>query len=143
MSMRSSMRFRSTITGAAVCSALALGSVLAGPGAAVASAETGQNSTSVSAASCSVIWRVSTNYEGWTANYSWAWNINVVQGATGDRVREIQCLLKHKSVPGVGAVDGDFGPATAAAVRSFQASRNITVDGEVGVNTWKKLRARI
>ncbi|MEV5687529.1 peptidoglycan-binding domain-containing protein [Streptomyces sp. NPDC052164] len=141
MSMRSSARFRSTITGAAVCSALALGSVLAGPGAAVASAETGQNSTSVSAAPCNVIYRVSTNYEGWTANYSWAWNINVAQGATGDRVREIQCLLIHKGF-GVGAVDGDFGPATYNAVVAFQKNRGLDYDGIVGANTWSKLRAR-
>ncbi|MGC4971254.1 peptidoglycan-binding domain-containing protein [Streptomyces globisporus] len=142
MSMRSSTRFRGAFTGAAVCSALALGTVLAGPGTAVASTETGQNSTSVSAASCSVIWRVSTNYEGWTANYSWAWNIVIQQGATGDRVKEIQCLLIHKGF-GVGTVDGDFGPATRAAVVAFQKSRNLTRDGIVGQNTWSKLRARV
>ncbi|BAG16865.1 MULTISPECIES: peptidoglycan-binding domain-containing protein [Streptomyces] len=141
MSMRSSARFRSTITGAAVCSALALGSVLAGPGTAVASAETGQNSTSVSAASCNVIYRVSTNYKGWTANYSWAWNINVAQGDTGDRVREIQCLLIFKGF-GVGAVDGDFGPATRTAVVAFQKNRGLDYDGIVGANTWRKLRVR-
>ncbi|MFJ5050507.1 peptidoglycan-binding protein [Streptomyces sp. NPDC088719] len=141
MSMRSSARFRSTITGAAVCSALALGSVLAGPGTAVASAETGQSATSISAASCNVIYRKSTNYEGWTANYSWAWNINVARGATGDRVREIQCLLIFKGY-GVGAVDGDFGINTDAAVRSFQANRGLDDDGVVGANTWRKLRVR-
>ncbi|MFH9606021.1 peptidoglycan-binding protein [Streptomyces sp. NPDC017448] len=139
MSMRSSTRFRGAFTGAAVCSALALGTVLAGPGTAAASTETGRNATAVSAqATCSVYWKVGVDYAGLTAGYSWAWNVVISQGATGDRVREIQCLLGYHG-HGV-TVDGQFGPATKSAVTAFQRARGIGADGIVGPSTWRQLR---
>jgi len=36
-------------------------------------------------------------------------------------------------------VDGDFGSATEAAVKSFQSDHGLTVDGIVGKNTWAEL----
>lgn len=39
-----------------------------------------------------------------------------------------------------GPVDGRFGPATRAAVRSFQGTARLPVDGVVGPKTWAALR---
>lgn len=38
-------------------------------------------------------------------------------------------------------LDGKFGPNTLRAVRAFQSDMNLSVDGIVGCNTWKKLTA--
>ncbi len=56
---------------------------------------------------------------------------------TGDAVRLLQQRL---NVWGAKlAVDGDFGPATLAAVKGFQSSHNLTADGIVGPLTWAAL----
>jgi N-acetylmuramoyl-L-alanine amidase len=61
-------------------------------------------------------------------------------GDTGSEVADIQQRLK-----GLGTrispdeVDGRFGPSTDAAVREFQARRNLRVDGLVGPDTWGQL----
>lgn len=54
-------------------------------------------------------------------------------GSTGDAVLELQKLL-----PGIDQ-DGEFGPATDAAVRAFQSSHQLDIDGEVGPDTWRAL----
>jgi peptidoglycan hydrolase-like protein with peptidoglycan-binding domain len=61
----------------------------------------------------------------------------VQQGATGERVKSIQYLLNQRGASL--SVDGDFGPATNSAVRSFQSSHGLAVDGVVGPNTWSAL----
>jgi peptidoglycan hydrolase-like protein with peptidoglycan-binding domain len=63
------------------------------------------------------------------------------QGDQGHPVPTLQYLLRARghSV----AVDGIFGPATDAAVRAFQQSRGLTVDGIVGPNTWTALIIQI
>lgn len=59
-------------------------------------------------------------------------------GSAGPDVRTLQeRLVAHGHE--LGAVDGRFGPRTEIAVRAFQQSRNITVDGIVGPQTWDRL----
>jgi len=54
------------------------------------------------------------------------------RGASGDLVEGIQRTL---GVP----VDGQFGPKTEAALRTFQRSRGLIPDGIVGPRTWAAL----
>jgi len=53
-------------------------------------------------------------------------------------IRTLQYLLRQHGRSEV-AVDGIFGPITAAAVRAFQQARGLTVDGIVGNQTWPAL----
>jgi peptidoglycan hydrolase-like protein with peptidoglycan-binding domain len=62
---------------------------------------------------------------------------NVKQGAVGERVFAIQYLLNARGARL--ATDGHFGPATAAAVRSFQSKSHLQADGQVGPLTWSRL----
>lgn len=58
-------------------------------------------------------------------------------GSAGKPVEELQLLLNV-----VGASlnpDGKFGPLTDAAVKSFQASKGLNVDGVVGTDSWRAL----
>ena len=40
---------------------------------------------------------------------------------------------------GRSGADGDFGSATQEAVKDFQRANHLSIDGEVGANTWSKL----
>lgn len=64
-------------------------------------------------------------------------------GSTGNAVRTIQRQLNRiaKNYPSISqqTVDGVFGQATAAAVRTFQKIFNLTQDGVVGKTTWYKI----
>lgn len=53
-------------------------------------------------------------------------------------IRYLQELLRHRNFD-PGPVDGDFGPKTEAAVKTFQANRGLEVDGVVGRETWEAL----
>lgn len=66
----------------------------------------------------------------------------VEQGSSGERVIAIQYLLNARIGAGL-AVDGVFGPATAAAVRSFQSRAGLAADGEVGTETWPALIVQV
>jgi peptidoglycan hydrolase-like protein with peptidoglycan-binding domain len=60
------------------------------------------------------------------------------RGAKGKTVRQIQTRLKELGYH-TGPVNGQFGPATEKAVRAFQTSVKLEVDGKVGPNTWAAL----
>ena len=60
-------------------------------------------------------------------------------GDTGEAVRDIQDRLIALGFACGADPPGTYGPATAEAVRRFQASRNLRVDGIVDQGTWKTL----
>lgn len=63
-------------------------------------------------------------------------------GDSGKRVLQLQCMLTKRgySVGNTG-VDGEFGPGTESAVRSFQSGKGLAADGVVGRETWVALRS--
>ncbi len=58
-------------------------------------------------------------------------------GTDGARVRVAQSLLVRAGYSLT--VDGDYGPATAKAVRAFQKDRGLDADGLIGPETWRCL----
>ena len=60
------------------------------------------------------------------------------QGANGGSVKTLQRLLE-KGGAHPGAIDGDFGPKTKAAVAHFQKAHHLEVTGKVGQKTWAAL----
>jgi peptidoglycan hydrolase-like protein with peptidoglycan-binding domain len=106
--------------------------------------------TALALAGCTVDWRGGAN-GAWYAGYSDTMTVNTKKGQTGDRVREVQCLLTAAAGElddtnlRPGGVDGDFGSNTKAAVVYAQKTYffphdSSQWDGEVGAKTWPKLR---
>lgn len=62
-------------------------------------------------------------------------------GSKGPEVERIQMRLKELGHYR-GPVDGDFGGGTESAVKTFQKTTGLTVDGVVGPQTWKGLFPR-
>jgi peptidoglycan hydrolase-like protein with peptidoglycan-binding domain len=60
------------------------------------------------------------------------------RGSTGSAVQDLQTRLLSAGF-NPGPVDGIFGYGTEGAVKSFQSSRGLTVDGIVGPQTWGAL----
>ena len=64
----------------------------------------------------------------------------LAQGDRGPAVAALQAALQaRKYAIGAAGVDGDFGPATEAAVKNYQIQNGLESDGEVGSQTWAKL----
>jgi peptidoglycan hydrolase-like protein with peptidoglycan-binding domain len=63
------------------------------------------------------------------------------QGASGVDVRRLQRLLTMIKDLDYTGIDGVFGPATETAVKGFQQSAGLVVDGIVGPATWGALPA--
>ncbi|MEA5450771.1 peptidoglycan-binding domain-containing protein [Leptolyngbya sp. CCNP1308] len=59
-------------------------------------------------------------------------------GDSGSSVSQLQTDLANLGLF-AGAVDGYYGPDTAAAVRSLQTQQNLAVDGIAGPQTWLAL----
>ncbi|WP_240661376.1 MULTISPECIES: D-Ala-D-Ala carboxypeptidase family metallohydrolase [unclassified Streptomyces] len=76
------------------------------------------------------------------ADGCYTWSRTLSQGASGADVTQLQIRLG--GYPGYGsvlAVDGDFGPATAAALKRFQSAYGLAADGVAGPQTYSKLYA--
>jgi hypothetical protein len=74
---------------------------------------------------------------GTVTRFTWETLItNVRRGSLGDAVLAIQSQLVARGLKV--ALDGDFGPATEAAVKRFQASKGLVADGIIGPDTWAK-----
>ncbi|MEV0320146.1 peptidoglycan-binding domain-containing protein [Streptomyces sp. NPDC050658] len=64
--------------------------------------------------------------------------------AAAKRIKEVQCLINiNTSYMPLLAKDGKFGTKTYNAVVKVQQKAHISDDGQVGKNTWKKLRAGV
>ncbi|MCZ0982652.1 DUF1906 domain-containing protein [Streptomyces diastatochromogenes] len=76
----------------------------------------------------------------WTALLSGGTAPTVRSGSTGEAVTRLQRALTAALGRTV-AVDGAFGPDTDQAVRDYQSSRALAVDGIVGSGTWDALQS--
>lgn len=61
------------------------------------------------------------------------------KGDSGTAVKELQALLRSAGYNI--AADGDFGPATESAVKSYQKANGLVVDGIAGTATLAKLKS--
>ncbi|MFF2701273.1 peptidoglycan-binding protein [Streptomyces cyaneofuscatus] len=76
----------------------------------------------------------------WTALLSAGATPALARGSSGDAVKRLQRSLTAALGTTVNA-DGSFGPTTETAVRTYQSSRGLSVDGKVGPATWGALQA--
>lgn len=62
----------------------------------------------------------------------------IKKGSTGHYVKAVQCLLYTRGYD-AGGIDASFGPKMDKAVRAFQKSQDLVVDGSVGPKTMLRL----
>lgn len=79
-----------------------------------------------------VIWQSKGHYDHVHIAWKTTSKDTVRRGDRGQLVKTIQDLLGITN-------DGVYGPQTEKAVKDFQASKGLGVDGIVGQNTWAKL----
>uniref|UniRef100_UPI000A961AEA peptidoglycan-binding domain-containing protein n=1 Tax=Streptomyces scabiei TaxID=1930 RepID=UPI000A961AEA len=80
----------------------------------------------------------------WLTDCSYYYGNGVTRpGDSGDRVRQVQCMLSKRGYSlGPGGVSGEFDAGTKAAVQSFQRARQLVVkDGTVRPRVWRALRS--
>ncbi|GAA5018828.1 hypothetical protein GCM10023258_05850 [Terrabacter aeriphilus] len=76
--------------------------------------------------------------DGVVGNNTWYSLLPVLrQGSTGEAVKGLQRELVDAGYSLT--VDGSFGPATYSALRSYQSTSGLVVDGVAGTNTWGSL----
>ncbi|MER6075536.1 peptidoglycan-binding protein [Streptomyces sp. NPDC001817] len=66
---------------------------------------------------------------------------NITDGMTGPSVQAAQYLLRYHGASIT--ADGQFGPATLAATKSFQSAHSLGVDGQIGPQTWSALIVQV
>lgn len=68
------------------------------------------------------------------------WLVLVVTTREGSSDSTVVALQQQLNANGAHlTVDGSFGPLTAAAIRSYQRSHRLSVDGIAGPQTWQSL----
>lgn len=76
------------------------------------------------------------------ADGCYTWNRTLNQGASGGDVTQLQIRVAGWVASGENlALDGQYGPATAAAVKRFQAGYGLSADGVAGPQTFSKIYA--
>lgn len=80
-----------------------------------------------------------------SAAQAYSWTRTMQQGQTGADIKELQIRVAGWAAASPShtfiATDGDFGPATAGAVKRFQAAYGLSQDGVAGPATQTKLNA--
>lgn len=75
-----------------------------------------------------------------SADACYTWSRTLKQGMSGSDVTQLQIRVAGWVSYGENlALDGDFGPATEAAVKRFQSNYGLTADGIAGSNTYSKI----